>query len=117
MSIGYSSKAAAAGSESVEQVTLDSFCQFDVLLPTYLNIDVEGSDLEELIRATVVLLGCRPTIAVSIYHLPEQVYSIPQWLTETLPDYSIFIPHHRDSIYETICYAIPNENIKQGSTI
>ncbi|MCW8109393.1 FkbM family methyltransferase [Alteromonas ponticola] len=112
-SLGYSSKVSNAGSECVNQVTLDTFCQGQAPLPTYLKIDVEGSDLDVLVGATDVLSRCRPTIAVSIYHLPEHLYTIPLWIIDNLTDYSVYIRHHRDSIYETICYAIPNENVKK----
>ncbi|MCW8093350.1 FkbM family methyltransferase [Alteromonas sp. ASW11-130] len=112
--LGYSSKVADSGSVTVKQIMLDKFCGGDIAPPTFLKIDVEGSDLDVLKGAINVISRQRPTIAVSIYHNPAHLHAIPTWINENLTDYDLFIRHHRDSIYETICYAVPKERVNES---
>lgn len=106
-SSGYSSSIQNTLSENkVEVVKLDNFVN-EKNYPTCLKVDAEGHDLQVLKGAYEVIKRYRPNLMVSIYHDPIHLYQIPSWIKGNFPDYKIFIRHHRDSPYETICYAIP----------
>ena len=103
---GYSSSIQNTLHENKVPVTkLDSFVN-EKNYPTCLKVDAEGHDLQVLKGAYEVIKRYRPNIMVSIYHNPVHLYQIPSWIKENFPDYQIFVRHHRDSPYETICYAI-----------
>jgi FkbM family methyltransferase len=105
-SSGYSSSIQNTLSENkVEVVKLDNFVN-EKNYPTCLKVDTEGHDLQVLKGSYEVIKRYRPNLMVSIYHSPVHLYQIPSWIKENFPDYQIFVRHHRDSLYETICYAI-----------
>ena len=106
-SSGYSSSIQNTLNENkVEVVMLDNFVN-EKNYPTCLKVDAEGHDLQVLKGAYKVISKFRPSLMVSIYHNPMHLYQIPDWIKKNFPNYKIFIRHHRDSPYETICYAIP----------
>ena len=103
---GYSSSIQSSLCENkVQVVKLDTFVN-EKNYPTCLKVDAEGHDLQVLKGAYEVIKRYRPNLMVSIYHNPIHLYQIPSWIKENFPDYQIFVRHHRDSPYETICYAI-----------
>jgi hypothetical protein len=105
-SSGFSSSIQNTLSENkVKVVKLDNFVN-EKNYPTCLKVDAEGHDLQVLKGSYEVIKRYRPNLMVSIYHSPVHLYQIPSWIKENFPDYQIFVRHHRDSLYETICYAI-----------
>lgn len=63
------------GSISVETVTLDS-----VMLdknPTFLKMDIEGGEYQALKGAEKIIRELHPKLAISVYHLPSDIYDIP----------------------------------------
>ena len=103
---GYSSSIQSTSHyKKVEVIKLDNFVN-EKNYPTCLKVDAEGHDLQVLKGAYEVIKRYRPNLMVSIYHNPIHLYQIPSWIKENFPDYQIFLRHHRDSLYETICYAI-----------
>ena len=103
---GYSSSIQSSLCDNkVQVVKLDTFVK-EKNYPTCLKVDAEGHDLQVLKGAYDVIKRYRPNLMVSIYHNPIHLYQIPSWIKENFPDYQIFVRHHRDSPYETICYAI-----------
>lgn len=42
---------------------------------------------------------------ICIYHKPEDLFEIPFWIKETVPEYKLYMRHHSDFIADTVIYA------------
>lgn len=91
---------------SVPVVDLDSFFS-NREAPTFIKMDIEGSEADALEGARNLIVRHRPAVAVSIYHKPSDLWKIPLMLTELLPASSIYIRHYTREIDDTVCYAVP----------
>lgn len=96
------------GDEETPVVSLDEY--FDGLrLPSLIKMDVEGWEEQALMGAKRVLAEARPKVAVSVYHSPHDLWSIPLQLNRLLPDASLFLRHYTREVDDTVCYAIPED--------
>jgi len=89
----------------VEMRTIDSICQ--AIRPTHIKMDIEGSEMDALHGATYTLQKYRPKLAISVYHLPQDITKIPLYLMNLLPNYDWFIRCYGAHGYDTILYGIP----------
>ena len=104
---GYASKASVDGTLNVEIITLDEFIESAKYKPSVIKVDVEGMDLDVLKGGLISIRKYRPSLMISCYHAPRHLHEIPLWIKDNLPDYDIFLRHHRNTSLETVCYAIP----------
>ena len=74
---------------------------------TYLKMDIEGAEMEALRGAEKTIRAFSPTLAISIYHSPEDMMDIPEYVHSTFPAISYTYGPSREA-YETVLYAIPN---------
>jgi FkbM family methyltransferase len=73
----------------------------------FIKMDVEGSEVNALKGAAKTILKFRPKMAISIYHMSQDLYFIPLFLKNMCSDYEFYIGHHHASLHETILYANP----------
>lgn len=66
---------------TVEKRTLDSFRLRDIDLIKY---DVEGDETAALKGSIETVLGCRPSLAVSLYHRTEDIFALPIFIKDLL---------------------------------
>ncbi len=85
----------------------------DILLeyqPTYMKFDIEGAEMMALQGSERIIESCRPKIAVCVYHSTRDLFEIPLLFIERYPFYRIFMRHHKaGSLWETVCYAVPDK--------
>ncbi|MCF0135732.1 MAG: FkbM family methyltransferase [Lachnospiraceae bacterium] len=62
--------------------------------PTYVKIDVEGSEREALEGFRSTLTSCRPKLNIALYHRSEDLFAIPLLLREWLPGYRFYLRRH-----------------------
>lgn len=74
--------------------------------PTYIKMDIEGSEIEALKGAKRIIQQYKPKLAICIYHNPEDLFEIPIMIKEMCRHYKLFIRQYADSRFETVCYAI-----------
>lgn len=74
--------------------------------PTYIKMDIEGSEIEALKGCEKIIRQYKPKLAICIYHNPEDLFEIPIMIKEMCQDYKLFIRQYANSRFETICYAI-----------
>lgn len=74
---------------------------------TFIKMDVEGSELESLKGARNVIQRDKPKLAISIYHKPEDMLTIPLYIKSLVPEYRLYVRHHSSRMYETVLYAMP----------
>lgn len=85
--------------------SIDNICSEEKV--TFIKMDIEGSELEALKGAVNVIKRDKPRMAICVYHKPEDLYTIPQWIKQTEPDYKLYLRQHEISEYETVLYALP----------
>jgi len=76
---------------------------------TLLKMDIEGSELEALKGARNTIIANTPCLAVSLYHRPEDFYTIPQYVYSLNNSYKFYLRHYGGFSYELVLYAIPEK--------
>lgn len=71
---------------------------------TFIKSDIEGMEMEMLAGARESIKKYKPRMALSIYHRPEDLFQIAEYVHELVPDYNMAIRHHSPSVTETVLY-------------
>jgi len=103
------SRISAAASGTVAAVALD-----DVLVgwqPTFVKMDIEGSEIEALIGARTLIGADRPSLAICVYHRPDHLWRIPLLVSSwpELSGYRYYLRAHAFDGFDTVLYANPSE--------
>jgi FkbM family methyltransferase len=100
---GTASRINSHGKLTIETIALDKIIDENV---TFIKLDIEGSEIEGLDGARNIIIKNKPKLAICIYHKMDDLWKIPLYIKEIVPEYKIYIRHHRkDSECETVCYA------------
>lgn len=76
----------------------------------YIKVDVEGFEPQVMTGAEASIARWRPSIGLSVYHAPADIFELPAWVIARVSDYSFhFRAHDHDGI-DFIFYAIPAEH-------
>jgi FkbM family methyltransferase len=70
----------------------------------FIKLDVEGSELGALRGGEQALRRWRPKLAISLYHKPEDFFTIPLWLDSLGSGYRFFLDHYSIHNEETVLY-------------
>jgi FkbM family methyltransferase len=100
----------ATGSIEVECVPLDG--QLPGIVPTYLKMDIEGSEYDALLGSRQIIARHRPLLAICVYHRQEHVWTVPSLIHSLCPDYRLFLRPHLPDGWQLVCYAVPPERLK-----
>lgn len=73
---------------------------------TFIVMDIEGAERKALEGARNTILRDKPKLAISVYHLRDDLWEIPLYLKELVPEYKFYIRHHSFTIFETVIYAV-----------
>lgn len=93
------------GSIEVECKRVDDF--FYDFKPTYLKFDIEGAELDALKGSEKTIETHRPKLAVCIYHLPDDLWTIFLYLYNKYPFYNFYARTHQYDGLDFVLYAIP----------
>ncbi|MCL1983378.1 MAG: FkbM family methyltransferase, partial [Clostridiales bacterium] len=74
--------------------------------PTYIKMDIEGAELMALKGAENIIRSHKPKLAISAYHKPEDVYTLPMLIRSYRNDYKFYLRHYTNSLNETVLYAV-----------
>ncbi len=100
--------------------TLDDLVQTgEVLRVDLIKLDVEGGELNALRGARNAIRRFRPRLAVAIYHEPDDFWRYPAELMDWLDGYRFYVRQYGYSRFETLLYAVPEEDgeSRSGSEI
>ena len=72
---------------------------------TFIKMDIEGAELNALKGAENTIRDNVPKLAIRIYHQLNDLWEIPIYLSEIVPEYNFFVRHHSKGLAETVLYA------------
>lgn len=72
---------------------------------TLLKMDIEGSEMKALHGSAGIIKTRLPKLAVCTYHMLSHIWEVPLFIHSTDPKYHIFLRHHSDTVWDTVCYA------------
>jgi len=85
------------------------------MLPTtnidFIKLDVEGAEAQVLNGARNAIQRCRPVLALSLYHNPQDLWTLPELIFEICEDYNFYIRQHYHNSFESVFYAVPKVHI------
>lgn len=73
---------------------------------TFIKMDIEGAELNALKGAKETISKYRPKLAISVYHKPEDIITIPEYIKSLVPEYKFYLRHYTNSKYETVLYGV-----------
>ena len=79
--------------------------------PTFITMDIEGAELAAIKGAKKIIRENKPSLAVCVYHYPEQVADIIDQISKLNSDYHFFIRNYTGFLTETVLYAVLPDNI------
>jgi FkbM family methyltransferase len=103
---GTAMSALGEGDLEVEATTLDEMladCK-----PTYVKMDIEGSEPDALAGAAGIIAEHAPVLAISCYHRQDHLWEIPLQIHALNPKYRFYLRPHDIEMWDLICYAIPH---------
>jgi len=105
----YSNSASAIqenGNSEIEVDTIDNIIFRGEEGVTFIKMDIEGAELNALKGAEQTIRKYKPKLAISIYHKPEDLYEIPQYIKSLVPEYKLYFRNHAPSATESVLYAV-----------
>jgi FkbM family methyltransferase len=101
---GYGSMLSPSGESMALSMRLDTLYMNES--PTYIAMDIEGGELNALEGAVYILKRSAPDLAISLYHAPEHIWEIIEFISESNSKYDRFyIRNYTGYIAETVLYA------------
>lgn len=89
---------------TIDVTTIDEEIKDDV--PTFIKMDIEGSEREAIIGAEGTIRKYMPKLAISVYHKNEDIITIPELILSYCPNYRLYFRHYSLTSSETVMYAI-----------
>lgn len=90
---------------AVKCTSIDKYCKDNGILPTFIKMDIEGAEKEALMGAKETIRTLKPKLAISAYHLLDDIYEIPLLLLKFNPNYQFYYKKV-DCDYELVLFAI-----------
>ncbi len=100
---GVSGHISEDGETIIQCVPIDSV--LPTFSPTFIKMDIEGSEIKALIGAQETIKQVKPDLAICVYHDVEHLYKIPLLIKSLHPDYKLYLRSHAYYFCETVLYA------------
>lgn len=71
---------------------------------TMIKADIEGFEIEMLKGAELLIRRNRPKLAISLYHKPQDLFEIINYIKTLVPEYKLAIRHHANNLLDTVLY-------------
>ncbi len=103
-SIGKSQSTVGSGASKGHVVPLDDVLRAEKV--TFIKMDIEGAEPHALRGAKNIIQAQKPKLAICVYHDFRHLWEIPLYIKLLVPEYKIYLRHHTNLEYETVCYAV-----------
>ena len=101
---GESSSIQENGDITIQCLSLDETL-LDVTIG-YIKMDIEGAEIDALVGAQNTIRKYKPTLAISLYHKPEHLFTIPLLINSWNLGYKFYIRSHGNNLLETVLYCV-----------
>ena len=92
----------------VETVTIDETVdRLGLPRVDFIKMDIEGAELDALRGAEASIRRNRPKLAISLYHNPQDIETIPRYLAGLDLGYRFYLDHHTIHQNETVLFGVP----------
>ena len=85
-------------------VSVDSIDNICNERATFIKMDIEGSEYQALIGASETIKKCRPRMAISAYHKPEDILTLPSLINHIRDDYRFTLRQYSSNMYGLVLY-------------
>ena len=96
----------SSGEIDVQLVKLDDVIDES---PTFIKMDIEGSELEGLWGAREIIRKHSPVLAICAYHTDDHIWQIPLLIHALNPRYKLYLRRYLEQPWEMVWYAVPLE--------
>jgi len=72
----------------------------------FIKMDIEGAEMPALRGAEETIKRFKPKLAISVYHKPDDMVVIPEYIRSLNADYQFYLDYYTIVGYEIILYAI-----------
>jgi hypothetical protein len=101
--LGPESKICKIGDINIEVASIDDTIKSDV---TFIKMDIEGAEYQAIIGAGKIIKRCKPKLAISIYHNPNDLWELPILIHNINPKYKFYLRHYSFAENDTVLYAL-----------
>lgn len=97
------------GMEHAPTTTVDTLVeQMNIQRIDFIKMDIEGAEMNALRGARKTIERFRPKLAITVYHRPEDLFTIPQFIKSIRADYDFYLDHFTSGVWETVLFAVPH---------
>ena len=94
----------ASWDQTVQMIRIDDYVKEHGIEPSFIKMDVEGGEMDALAGAKETLVRYKPQLAICLYHKPSDMWTIPEFIREILPEYRYWC-RKNNPVCEFILYA------------
>lgn len=94
------------GDYNIEVDLLDNMVSEKV---SFIKMDVEGAESRAIEGAKMTIDRDQPTMALCVYHYPDDLWKIPLKVFSIRDDYEIYLRHYTEGVAETVMFFIPKK--------
>jgi FkbM family methyltransferase len=98
--------AAAVSAQGIEVASVALDTQL-AEAPTFIKMDIEGSEPEALRGASGLISRHAPILCVCVYHAQDHLWRVPQQIADHGVGYEMHLRPHLRASWDLVCYAIP----------
>ena len=109
--IGFLANKGGCSTVEIENSNKIQTYKFDELeLPdhkiTFVKMDIEGSELKALKGMKETIKKYKPKLAICIYHKFEDLWELPMYIKELVPEYRLYMRNYTTYFDEIVLYAV-----------
>lgn len=99
------SKFCVKGGVEVDCFPIDDL--FSKTAVSMIKMDIEGAENDALRGGRNVIQRDRPILAICVYHTQNDIWRIPLFVREMLPEHKLYLRSYEGDGFQTVLYAIP----------
>lgn len=88
------------------EICVDSIDNICDVPPSFIKMDIEGSEYEAIKGAEGTIRRYKPKLAICVYHRLEDIVQLPKILLEYNSEYTFYLRHYSFASNETVLYAL-----------
>jgi FkbM family methyltransferase len=104
LSDSISSRVSASGMNTIELDTIDSILANSAV--SFIKMDIEGFEFEAVKGARTTIQRQHPKLAISLYHKPEDMITIPRYISTLVPAYRWYLRAHKCMSIDVVLYGL-----------